>query len=51
MDLNQYNVERAGYNVLDLLSNVGGIQAMLVSSLSAIISIFNYKNFDNILVA
>ena len=25
MDLDSYNVERSGYNILDLLSNIGGI--------------------------
>ena len=51
MDLNLYSVERAGYNVLDLMSNVGGIQALLLSAFSVLISVFNYKNFDNIMAA
>ena len=51
MDLNQYSIERAGYNILDMLSNIGGIQGLLVSFFLTILSVFNYKNFDNVMAA
>ena len=51
MDLNLYTVERAGYNILDLLSNVGGILALLMTFFSDILTVFNYKNFDNIMAS
>ena len=50
MDLDSYNVERSGYNILDLLSNIGGILGMLISIAHLITSIFNYNNFDDYLV-
>ena len=43
-------VERSGYNVLDLLSDVGGLQAILISGISFILSIFNYNFLENYLV-
>ena len=51
MDLNLYSIERAGYNILDLLSNIGGIQGLLLSFFGVLISAFNYNNFDNITAA
>ena len=51
MDLNLYNVERSGYNILDLLSNIGGILGMLISIANVFNHIFNYNNFDDFLVA
>ena len=43
-------IERSGYTVFDLLSDVGGLQAILISGISFILSIFNYNFLENYLV-
>ena len=50
MDLDMYVIQRNGYTILDLLSDIGGIQAMLFSFFAVVVSVFNYKNVDNTLV-
>ena len=47
MNLNKVQVARNGYTILDVLSDVGGIQGLLQSFCWIIIGIWNYKNFDN----
>ena len=49
--MNKYAVERSGYTILDLLSDIGGIEAILFSFFAVIISVFNYKNFANTLAS
>ena len=36
---------------MDFLSNIGGVQGLLLSFFSVIVSFFNYQNFDNIMAA
>ena len=43
-------IERNGYTVLDLLSDVGGLQAILISGIVFTLSIFNYNFLENYLV-
>lgn len=39
--------KRQGYNVLDLFSDIGGIQSLLYSAFAFFVSVWNYKMFDN----
>ena len=48
MDMNL--IERSGYTVLDILSDVGGLQGILISGISLILSIFNNNYLENYLV-
>ena len=50
MNLDQESLLRNGYTLLDVMSDVGGMQSILVSGLSLMVGLFNYKNFDNYLV-
>ena len=40
-------INRTGYTILDILSDIGGIQGILISVFSIILAIFNYKFFDS----
>ena len=51
MNLSLQQVERSGYNILDLLSDVGGIQGLLVSFIGIILGVMNYNNFDNFMAS
>ena len=50
MNLDQTLIERSGYTVLDILSDVGGLQGILISGISLILSIFNHNYLENYLV-
>ena len=43
-------IERSGYTVLDILSDAGGLQGILISGISLILSIFNNNYLENYLV-
>ena len=43
-------IERNGYTLLDLLSDVGGLQGILISGISLTLSLANYNHLDNFLV-
>ena len=51
MDLNQIVIQRQGFTIFDLLSDIGGIQSLLISGLAYIMSISNYNMFDNFMVS
>ena len=51
VDRTKYFIERSGYTILDLLSDIGGIHSILLSFFAVIISVFNYKNFANTLTS
>ena len=51
MNLSVKNVERAGYSFFDLLSDVGGMQGLLISCCGIILGVLNYNNFDNYLAS
>lgn len=40
LDLMQY--ERSGYTLIDVFSDIGGIQSIIISGISIVISFFNY---------
>ena len=51
MSLNQTLIERTGYTVLDILSDVGGLQGILVSVIFLFLSVLNHNDLDNYLVS
>ena len=51
MNLDQTYVIRECYDILDLLSDVGGIQTIMYVISSLILSVLNYRNFDSFLAS
>lgn len=51
MDLNRKVISRNGYTLLDLISDIGGIQGMLISGVAIVVGIWNYNMIDNHLVS
>ena len=51
MDLNLLVIQRTGYNILDFLSDVGGFESVLITTLNILLGLWNYNNFDNYLVS
>ena len=49
-DLNLTVVTRDGYTILDWISDIGGIQGILISAIAIMISYWNYNYFDNFMV-
>ena len=47
MDLDQDVINRVGYNVIDMFSDVGGIQSILMTSFALVLTVFNYNYFDS----
>ncbi len=50
-DLDLGNYERNVYTSLDLFSDIGGFQGLLVSLLAMVSSAWNYHNFANFMVS
>ena len=42
-------IQRSGYHIIDLLSDVGGLQGLLISAISVFLSVWNYRNLENYL--
>ena len=51
MSLDKVDIERENYSFLDVLSDAGGIQSILVSFFSAILAVVNYKHFDTFMAS
>ena len=51
MNLDQGFIERTGYNILDVLSDIGGIWATLLYGLGTLLGFWNYKHFDNFMAS
>ena len=45
MDLN--SIDRVGYNFIDMLSDIGGIQTIVMTTFALIMSILNHNYFDS----
>ena len=43
-------IAREGYTVLDLLSDIGGIQSLIYSFLALVLSFLNYNYFDDFMI-
>lgn len=39
------------YTLLDLISDIGGIQSLLFSAFAFLVSVWNYNMFDNYMVS
>ena len=50
MDLNRLLIQREAYSLLDLLSDIGGMQGIIVQQAFLFLTFWNYNNFDNYLV-
>ena len=46
MNRDLITVERHRYTFMDVLSDIGGLQALLVSVLKLLLTVWNYKNFE-----
>ena len=44
-------IERTGYTILDILSDVGGLQGILISAISFLLNIVNFNYLDNYIVS
>jgi len=44
-------IARQGYTVLDYISDLGGMQGILISSMAWLIAVWNYNKFDNHMVS
>ena len=44
-------IERENYTFIDVLADLGGLQASLYAVLSAVLSVINYNNFNNYLAS
>ena len=51
MNLDQILIGRTGYTILDVLSDVGGLQSILISGISLLLSILNHNFLDSYLVS
>ena len=47
MNLSQRVVARAGYTFLDYLSDIGGMQGMLISGVAYFLAFWNFNYFDD----
>ena len=44
-------IERDGYTILDVLSDVGGLQGILISAIAVVLNIINHNQLENYLVS
>ena len=47
MNLDLLFVSRDGYTAIDALSDIGGIESIIISGITIFLSIWNYKHFDS----
>ena len=50
MNLDMVEIQRVGYTFLDYLSDVGGMQVLLLGGINYFLAFWNYQFFDNYLV-
>ena len=51
MNLDLRVIQRTSYTLFDILSDVGGIQGILISGISVLLNIWNYNYLDSYLVS
>ena len=51
MNMNLNVIQRDGYTVLDILSDVGGLQSVLISVFAILLSIWNHNYLNSYLVS
>ena len=47
MNMDLLSVGRVGYNVIDMFSDIGGIQSIIMTTFSLILSVLNHNYFDS----
>ena len=47
MNLDLGLIQREGYDAFDVLSDIGGIQSIVITTFSALLGFWNYRHFDN----
>ena len=47
MDLDLDVINRVGYNVVDMFSDIGGIQSIIMTNFALILTVLNYNYFDS----
>ena len=47
MNLDVVRIARDGYTVIDMLSDIGGMEAIIISGITIFLSFWNYKHFDS----
>ena len=47
MDLDMDIINRVGYNVIDMFSDIGGIQSILMTTFALMLTVLNYNFFDS----
>ena len=50
MNFGERLISRAGYTFLDYLSDIGGMQGLLIIGVSYFLAFWNYNYFDNYMV-
>ena len=51
MNLDLIHYERQVYTVFDMLSDVGGLSGLFVSSFAMLVGLWNFNSFDNFMVS
>ena len=51
MNLNEKIIARESYSILDLISDIGGVQALLISAIAYFLNIWNFNALENYLVS
>ena len=47
MNMDLLSVGRVGYNVIDMFSDIGGIQSIIMTTFALILSVLNHNYFDS----
>ena len=47
LNLDLLKIYRNSYTILDMLSDIGGINSIFITTFGLIASIWNYRHFDN----
>ena len=51
IDMDLLIIQRSGYTFLDILSDVGGIQGILISAISILMAVHNYYYLDSYIIS
>ena len=51
MNMDRTLIERKAYTILDILSDLGGLQGILISGISFLLSILNYNHLNSYLAS
>ena len=47
MNLDLGLIYRTSYNIFDVLSDIGGMQSIIITTFAVLLGMWNYKNFEN----